>query len=114
MSGWSQIALTDHQRNAFAEAARVARFADAEGHVETPVTAQQLLIPRREADRGNDLWKTFNVVQENDVKGGIYNQTMQQNGRVRRSTTREVRGIDQDVRLNRALWTLAEKLAESV
>jgi len=27
-------------------------------------------------------------------------------------TSREVRGIDQDVRLNRALWQLAERMAE--
>jgi hypothetical protein len=31
---------------------------------------------------------------------------------MRRVTTREVRGIDQDVRLNRALWQLAERMAE--
>ena len=30
----------------------------------------------------------------------------------RRVSTREIKGIDQDVRLNRALWTLAEKMAE--
>ena len=30
----------------------------------------------------------------------------------RRVTTREVKGIDQDVKLNRALWMLAERMAE--
>ena len=30
----------------------------------------------------------------------------------RRITTREVKGIDQDVKLNRALWMLAERMAE--
>jgi hypothetical protein len=34
------------------------------------------------------------------------------NNRPRRSTTREVRGIDQDVKLNKALFTLATKMAE--
>lgn len=110
---WSQIQLTPPQQLAFAEAARVVRFGDAEGRVETPVTAQQLLIPRRNEDRGNDLWKTFNVVQENAVKGGIYNQVRQPNGNIRRSTTREVRGISEDVKLNRALWVLAEELAKA-
>ena len=28
-------------------------------------------------------------------------------------TTRPVKGIDQDVKLNRALWTLAEELAKA-
>jgi hypothetical protein len=27
-------------------------------------------------------------------------------------TTREIKGIDQDVKLNRALWMLAERMAE--
>ena len=29
-----------------------------------------------------------------------------------RTTTREVKAIDQDVKLNRALWHLAERMAE--
>jgi hypothetical protein len=110
---WSQLQLTPPQQLAFAEAARVVRFGDKDGRVDSPVTAQQLLVPRREADRGNDLWRTFNVVQENTVKGGIYNQVQQPNGRLRRSTTREIRGVSEDVKLNRALWVLAEKLAEA-
>ena len=34
------------------------------------------------------------------------------NGRPRRVTTREVKGIDGDVRLNRALWLLSHRMAE--
>jgi hypothetical protein len=34
------------------------------------------------------------------------------NGHRRRTTTREVKGIDQDVKLNRALWHLAERIAQ--
>ena len=34
------------------------------------------------------------------------------NGHRRRTTTREVKAIDQDVKLNRALWRLAERMAE--
>ena len=30
----------------------------------------------------------------------------------RRTTTHEVKAIDQDVKLNRALWHLAERMAE--
>jgi hypothetical protein len=110
---WSQLQLTSPQREAFAEAARVVRFGDKDGRVDSPVTAQQLLTPRRSEDSGNDLWRTFNVVQENAVKGGIFNQQIV-DGHLRRSTTREIRGISEDVKLNRALWVLAEKLAEAV
>jgi len=34
------------------------------------------------------------------------------NNRPRRVTTRAVNGIDQDVKLNKALWVLAERMAE--
>jgi hypothetical protein len=34
------------------------------------------------------------------------------NGHRRRTTTREVKAIDQDAKLNRALWHLAERMAE--
>lgn len=116
---WSNLRLTAGEQNAFAEAAHTLRFADAEGETKTTITAAQLLAPRRREDRGegdnwqrpaNDLYRTMNVVQENVIKGGIsapYNPRA-----TRRSTSRAVRGIDQDVRLNRALWQLAERMAE--
>ena len=110
---WGQLQLTDGERNAFAEAAHTLRFADAEGKVTTPITAAQLLAPRRQYDAGNDLWKTFNRVQENVIKGGLSAIQRDENGRrVRRVSTRQVKGIDQDVKLNRALWQLAERMAE--
>jgi hypothetical protein len=109
---WQNLQLTSGEQNAFAEAAHELRFADAEGKVETPITPAQLLAPRRSADSGNDLWRTFNRVQENTIRGGITAWGRDANSRMRRTTTREVKGIDQDVKLNRALWILTEKMAE--
>jgi hypothetical protein len=110
---WSQLQLTSGEQSAFAVAAHQLRFADGEGQTHTPITPSQLLTIRRSADSGNDLWRTFNRVQENVIKGGLSAIARNENGRrVRRVSTREVKGIDQDVRLNRSLWTLAEKLAE--
>jgi len=110
---WSRLQLTDGEQSAFAEAAHTLRFADSEGKVTTPITAAQLLRPRRSEDTGTDLWKTFNRVQENVIKGGLHG--VQRDGagrRLRAVSTRQVKGIDQDVKLNRALWTLAERMAE--
>ncbi|MFM9755269.1 DUF932 domain-containing protein, partial [Streptomyces turgidiscabies] len=59
-------------------------------------------------DRKNDLWAVFNRVQENLVKGGLNGRTA--NGRNQR--TRPVQGIDQNLRLNRALWLLAEGMRQ--
>ena len=110
---WPKIMLEDAERQAFAESAHQLRFADAEGKVTTPVVAEQLLFPRRLDDREHDLWKTFNVVQENAMKGGLTGVKRDpERHRMRRVTTRAVKGIDQDVRLNRALWTLAARMAE--
>ena len=74
----------------------------------TPVTESQLLAPRRWDDRKNDLWAVFNRVQENLVKGGLNGRKA--NGRNQR--TRPVQGIDQNLRLNRALWLLAEGMRQ--
>ncbi|SEB25426.1 DUF932 domain-containing protein [Variovorax sp. YR216] len=71
-----------------------------------PITEAQILAPRRIADVKSDLWTTFNRVQENFVKGGLSARTS--NGR--RQSTRAVQGIDQNIRVNRALWLLAEEM----
>lgn len=109
---WPLINLDCDERQAFAEAAHVIRFADAEGKVDTPIKASQLLLPRRPEDQAPNLWNTFNVVQENVIRGGLTAMGRDANNRPRRSTTRTVNGIDQDVKLNRALFTLATKMAE--
>jgi hypothetical protein len=107
---WRGIELKPAERLAFADSVRMLRFGE---EAETsPIRADQFLVPRREVDRGNDLWRTFNVAQENAIKGGLSAMGRDANGKKRLSTTREIKGIDQDVKLNRALFALAEKMAE--
>lgn len=105
---WRGMLLTSGEKEAYATAAHAVRFADSDGVVDTPITPVQLLKARRVDDSGNDLWTVFNRVQENTLKGGLHGWKP---GADRRTTTREVKGIDQDVRLNRALWTLTETMA---
>ncbi len=111
---WQGLKLSEGEQQAFAEAARVVRFGDSEGKVETPITAEMLLRPRRREDVDTNLWATMNTVQENVIKGGLHarapRRTNERRGRM--VTTREVKGIDQDVKLNRALWALGERMAE--
>jgi hypothetical protein len=59
-------------------------------------------------DKSNDLWTTFNWVQEKLTNGGLSDRSA--TGKVR--TTREVKGIDQNIKLNRALLVLAEEMRE--
>lgn len=109
---WSGIKLNSDEQTIFANAAHILRFGDAEGKTSTPIKPEQLLIPRRYNDRAEDLWTTFNVLQENTIKGGLRGVNRDEFGRPRRVKSRAVNGIDQDIKLNRALWTLSQKMAE--
>ena len=57
-------------------------------------------------DRRDDLWSTFSRLQENLVKGGL--QGCSRAGCATR--TRLVKGIDQNVKLNRELWGLVDEM----
>ena len=95
------ITLDDGEAEVFARSALTLKYDDPGKTL--PITESQVLRPRRFDDNRLDLWSTFNRVQENLVKGGLTGRTA--NGRQQR--TRPVQGIDQNVRLNRALWLLA-------
>lgn len=96
-------------RLALAKSALPLRFDPDEVTGEYPVKPEQLLQGKRYQDRtSTDLFTTFNVVQENLIRGGI--NLGRKNGR--RVTTRKVSSVDRDLRLNRSLWTLTEELAK--
>lgn len=109
---WSQMKLAREEAEAFAEAAALIRFGDDEGNT-GPIQPRQLLAPRRAADAGrSDLWNAFNVVQENMIKGGLRGVSVNgETGQRRRVSTRGIKGIDQDIKLNKALWVLGERMA---
>ena len=108
---WESVTLSRDEQYAMAEAARVLRFGDAGGDTDTPVSPDHLLTSRRAQDAGSDLWRVFNRLQENAIRGGLTALGRDAAGRRKRFTTRPVTGIDQDVRLNRALWVLGERMA---
>jgi len=101
---FQSIELEPREQRAFADAALGLRW-DGAG---APVVADALIRPRRVADLENDLWTTYQRVQENLMKGGLSGKTA--NGR--RTTTRAVKSVDVNVKLNKALWLLTEKMAE--
>ncbi|ENS4452112.1 DUF945 domain-containing protein, partial [Salmonella enterica] len=98
------LLLPPPAQQALAKAALTYRF----GEEHQPVTATQILTPRRYEDRKDDLWSVFNRIQENLSKGGLPGRTAQG----KRTHTRAVNGIDGDVRLNRALWVMAEQMQQ--
>lgn len=96
------LMLPPPAQQALAQAALTYRF----GEDHQPVTAPQILSPRRWQDESNDLWTTYQRIQENLIKGGLSDRSAKGG----RTHTRAVRGIDGDVKLNRALWVMAEAM----
>jgi len=99
---YKAITLAPQEQQVFANAALQLRWDD-----KAPVEADQVLRTRRWADNKADLWTVFNRVQENLLKGGLSGRTTTG----RRTHTRGVGGVTENVKLNRALWTLADGLA---
>ena len=109
------------------------------GDEETPVVLDSLLRAKRYEDHNGSLWTTYNVVQENMLKGGVrlirplkegssisrYRSTrtgdaisesglsgkLDPNKLYRVSKSKAVKSIDKDIKLNEALWTLTEEFA---
>lgn len=104
-SEMKQLTLSRPEQVVFAEAALSIKYDEQE---DAPFDSAELLRTRRADDRDPSLWTTFNKIQENVIRGGIAGR----NANNRRTRTREVTAIDNNVKLNRALWTLAEKMAE--
>jgi hypothetical protein len=98
---WSHHDLSRPQQLAYAEAAL-------ELHEATlKPTPEQLIAPRRYADQDNNVWTTMNRVQENLMRGGQFTR----NAQGQRRHVRAVKSLNEDIRLNRALWKLTEALA---
>jgi len=101
---YKSIILKPEEQSLFATASLQLRWDEGKA----PVEAEHLLAPKRWEDNKPDLWTTFNRVQENMIKGGMRGRS----ATGRRMSTRAVSGVNENVRLNRALWTLADGLAK--
>lgn len=62
-----------------------------------------LLAPRRPDDAGADVWRVFNRIQENIIRGGVTGTTATN----RPTRTRGLTGIGAQLHANTALWSLA-------
>lgn len=99
---WKELNLTDTQIIDFEKYALQARYPKSDpGNL--PVIPALINEARRPQDIGCDLWRTFNRIQEQVIKGGAVN--------VKGRVTRAIRSINRNVKLNEILWAGAEKLA---
>lgn len=100
------IELTKNEQGIYAQTVHDYLYKD---NPNVPIEARDLLTARRFDDAKNtSLWNTFNIVQENVLQGGLRGK----DSRGRRFTTRPVKSIERDVKLNQALWSMAERMAE--
>ncbi len=117
ISTLKEITLEPQEQRLLAKTAHSYVYQDPQS---APIPPSSLLTPRRSNDsfggsfyqRGEDrpkedLWTTFNVIQENVMKGGLRGK----NKSGRNTKTRKIQSIDKDVRLNTALWAMTEEMA---
>nr|WP_286160618.1 hypothetical protein [Rhizobium sp. Root651] len=88
---WSSLRLNKKEKDILAQSAHMLRFGDGDGDTTTPIQPAQLLKQRRSGDLGDDLWTTWNVVQENAIKGSIRAYGKGCLGRPPRQVTRRYR-----------------------
>lgn len=103
---FGRLQLNAPAAGAFAEAALSLRYDE---DSPSPIQPAQILRPRRSGDTGKDLFTTFNVIQEHLTQGGARGRNPRT---LNRAKVRAVTGINENTRLNKALWTLTERMAE--
>jgi hypothetical protein len=129
MGKYQDIILTPNEQGIYARSALVAKQNPPE---EDPVVklddnmlkigdrvfdTKRLLMPMRPADSSPTLWNTMNIVQEKLTKGvkhgeGLYEMNRGPRSRSSRRAVRPINSIDENIRVNRALWNLMEEMAK--
>lgn len=69
-------------------------------------TIDDILDPKREADKGDDLWRVFNVVQEKITQGDFHAALT--GAKVRK--VRKIKSFEKDMKVNKELFKLATAL----
>ena len=99
------IKLLPGEANAFAKAAIELRW-DGEKYAVNP---QAVAYPLRREQKEDSLWNVYNTVQEKILRGGVYIQNLETKN-VQKA--RSVNGLTENLRLNKALFTLADEMAK--
>ena len=102
VNDFRKLTLKPLERKALAAAASELRW----DSTEYQVNQDHLLTARHHEQREPTLWNTFNVLQENMIKGGPRVRNIETG---KTSHARQVSGLGENERLNRALWRLQEE-----
>jgi hypothetical protein len=93
--------LTEEEMHDYVVQATKIRWAD--GKAPKDLRVSDILKPHRQEDTKNDMWTTFNVVQEKFIRGGIKYKAGK-----KFTTMREMKNIFTTNKINTELWELAE------
>lgn len=66
--------------------------------------------PMRQEEAVPTLWNTYNIIQEKFINGFRYREGQGYRSKIRKN--RGISNISENVRVNKALWQLTEKMAE--
>lgn len=94
--------MTDKERIQFIKEAIALRWKP--GHIPASLDVMSIVHPRREEDSSKDVWTTFNVIQENFVRGGL--KYTSNNGR--KTELKGLKSIMAVNQINTKLWDLAD------
>ena len=100
MNDWASLEMTPKQQFNFALEALMLRLGEERKPEEHEI--RSILEARRDGDEGTSLWKVFNRIQENLIKGGFT---------IGERSARPISNISKDMEINQGLWSLAERFA---
>lgn len=106
-----EIDLATEEQIEFAQLGMAIRWGQ---HV-PKIQAEKLLEAKREEDKGNNLWLTYNKVQEWLIQGGLVGEGIKptKSGGERLIKTKQVRNIDVEIQTNKGLWELVSNKIET-
>lgn len=110
-SAWQALNLSYDYRLALAEKAHQIRF---DGK-DVPITPDMLLTPRNSTDfKNTSLWNTFNIIQENMMKGGQIGYYKDDTHKYKKFTTRPIVNVGKNLGMNIELWNAAKEVYEEL
>lgn len=126
VENFRQVTLNHDEQTIMAESALIAKYgADTPEDIEqgqtlrTRFNLERLITPIRNAEtlngqwKENTLWNVTNTLQEKLVeKGGRFAIKHEDSGYQRNMKARAVTSVTENIRINQAIWALAEKMRE--
>ena len=111
IDAWNGISLSQEQRLELAMKTHELKF----GTKDTPIKPEQFLTVHNSKDYVDEstLWNTYNILQENLIKGGLVGWKDASRNKKRehlKVTTRAITNVQQNVAMNAELWNMAENM----